>query len=62
MDSASFHIQQTDGLLLLTGTQNQAEGTFFAVPAFVLIQPPEIELHLPLECRLKVPELELDRH
>lgn len=55
-------VHQFDLLSIGTRTQNEPDGRLLARSAVVFIEPAQVQLHLPLVCRLKRFQLQLYRH
>ena len=56
------HVEQFHLLDSRLGTENQADGCRFSGPAFVFVQPVQIQLHLALIPGLEAADLEFHRH
>ena len=60
VDSALAQLKQLDLLLLLSGTQDDADGGLLVGLLLMPGKPAQVELHLALVFRLESPELQLD--
>src|SRR5207245_1730698 len=61
-DAALFQLQEFHCLTLVARAQDEPNGRFLTGLHVVLLQPTEVQLHLSLVSRLKVSELQLNRH
>ena len=61
-DAVLVHLQQLHLLAAGFGAEDQANGWLLAGLALMLVEPSQVELHLPLVLDLEAAELELDGH
>ena len=61
-DTGGLQSQQPDVLLRLPGAKDQADGRLFVGVGLVLLEPAEVQFHLPLVGGLEPTELQVDGH
>ena len=62
MDARSTEFEQFNLFGVFSGAENDTQGRRLVFFALILIEPAQIQLHLPFVCRTKLIEFQFNRH